>query len=118
MVKHYWRPALAGLCAGSITGLFGAGGGMVLIPLLTALTEVDEESLFPTSLSIMLPVCLVSVAGLSIAGGLAWRESVPYLIAGTAGGLLAGRCGQRIPTKWLHRGLGLVIIWGGVRYLC
>ena len=31
---------LAGLSAGSVNGLFGAGGGMVLVPLLTLwLTE-------------------------------------------------------------------------------
>ncbi len=117
MKKRSLGAVLAGLCAGSITGLFGAGGGLVLIPLLTALTDVDENALFPTSLSIMLPICLVSVAGLAFAGSLAWKSAIPYLITGTAGGLLAGIYGEKVPVKWLHRGLGLLIIWGGIRYL-
>ena len=37
---------LAGGCAGLVAGLFGAGGGLVLVPLLTLLTDVDEEDLF------------------------------------------------------------------------
>jgi len=33
-------------------------------------------------------------------------------------GLLAGKYGERIPAHWLHRGLGVLILWGGIRYLC
>ena len=25
---------------------------------------------------------------------------------------------SQIPAKWLHRGLGIFILWGGIRYLC
>ena len=110
--------ALAGLCAGSVTGLFGAGGGMVLIPLLTALTDIEDRALFTTSLFIMLPVCLVSIVVGVYDGALPWKTALPYLYAGAAGGLLAGLFGKKIPTKWLHRGLGLMILWGGIRYLC
>ena len=34
MSKNLMGGILAGLCAGAVNGLFGAGGGMVLIPLL------------------------------------------------------------------------------------
>ena len=33
------------------------------------------------------------------------------------GGSLAGLWGKKIPTRWLHRGLGVLILWGGIRYL-
>ena len=39
--------ALAGFAAGAVTGLFGAGGGMVLVPLLAMLTDLDEREIFP-----------------------------------------------------------------------
>lgn len=118
--KHtYWGSILSGAAAGTINGLFGAGGGMVLIPLLTATNELEEDTLFPTSVSIMFPICLVSI---SVAffqnGGLPWQDSWPYLIGSFAGGILAGKFGNKIPALWLHRGLGLLILWGGVRYLC
>ncbi len=45
----YMGIALAGLGAGAVTGLFGAGGGMVLVPLLTLLTALDDSSVFPCS---------------------------------------------------------------------
>ena len=50
---------LAGLCAGAVNGLFGAGGGMVLVPLLTGIAKLDDDAVFPCSVSMILPICLV-----------------------------------------------------------
>ncbi len=114
----YMGAALAGLGAGAVTGLFGAGGGMVLVPLLTLLTGMEEESVFPCSISIMLPICVVSLTAAALTGTIAWQQAVPYLFGSAAGGFLAGKWGKSIPVKWLHRGLGILILWGGYRYLC
>lgn len=113
-----WGIALAGLCAGAVNGLFGAGGGMVLVPLLTLLTPMEDRAVFPASISIILPICLVSLAVTAATGEVAWQEALPYLLGSAAGGLLAGLWGKKIPTVWLHRGLGILILWGGIRYLC
>lgn len=110
--------AIAGFAAGAVNGLFGAGGGMVLVPLLTALTDLEEDEIFPASVCIILPICLVSLAVTAVTTGLAIRQAVPYLIGSGAGGILAGLLGKKIPTVWLHRALGVLILWGGVRYLC
>lgn len=111
------KVAIAGIAAGSINGLFGAAGGMVLIPLLTLLTDLKEEELFSSSLAIMLPICLVALAVTALHQPLPLAASMPYLAGSGLGGFLAGILRNRIPTLWLHRLLGLLIIWGGVRYL-
>ncbi len=108
--------ALAGSCAGIVNGLLGAGGGMVLIPLLGALTDTDEDAVFPSSVCIILPICIVSLCTSWGDGAPTWRTALPYLLGSTAGGIAAGLV--KLPTKWLHRLLGVLIIWGGVRYLC
>lgn len=110
--------AVAGALAGAVNGLFGAGGGMVLVPLLTLLTNLADEAIFPASISIILPVCLVSLTVTAFTGEIAWAQSFPYLIGSAAGGILAGIWGRKIPVLWLHRGLGILILWGGFRYLC
>ena len=110
--------ALAGSAAGVINGLFGAGGGMVLIPLLTALPDLQEREVFPTSIAVMLPVCLVSLWLSAMGTALPWSEAVPYLLGSALGGVVAGWIGKKIPTLWLHRGLGILILYGGWRYLC
>ena len=110
-------PILAGLGAGAVNGLFGIGGGMILIPLLTLLTDWEDEKIFASSLSIILPICLVTLTATAISGPLPWIDSIPYLIGSTVGGILAGFLGKKIPVELLHKALGLLIIWGGVRYL-
>lgn len=112
--KQAFGLILAGVCAGAVAGLFGAGGGIVLIPLLTAFGHLSEEEVFPASLSVILPVCIVC---LLLYGSLPWREAFPYLLGSAGGGVLAGVLGKKIPVKWLHRGLGILILWGGWRYL-
>ena len=109
---------IAGAGAGLVAGLFGAGGGLVLVPLLGLLTELSDREIFAASLSMILPVCLVSIAVTAVAAGIDFASALPYLPGSALGGLAAGVWGTKIPAQWLHRGLGLLIVWGGIRYLC
>lgn len=106
---------LAGLAAGSVNGLFGAGGGMVLVPLLNK-TGLAQEQVFPCSVVIILPICVISL--LLSGSQIPWDTALPYLLGSAVGGIGAGLWGKKIPVLWLHRALGLLILWGGVRYLC
>ncbi len=106
---------LAGLLAGCVTGLFGAGGGLVLVPLLRK-SPLEKEALFSCSVAIILPVCL-TVLSRSFRMESLW-DAAPYLPGSALGGILGAKYGKRIPVKWLHRLLGIFILWGGIRYLC
>lgn len=117
-MKKYLGMSLAGLGAGAVNGLFGAGGGMVLVPLLCLFSDLEDSEIFPNSIAIILPVCLVSLLVTAAGGDLPWDQSLPYLAGSAAGGIMAGIFGHRIPTLWLHRSLGIMILWGGIRYLC
>ena len=116
----YKQPLLfvvCGCCAGAVNGLFGAGGGMVLVPLLTLLTDLRDEQVFPASICIILPICVVSLVISSINIGIPWAQALPYLLGSTVGGILAGIWGKHIKTTYLHKILGGMILWGGIRYL-
>ena len=107
---------LAGAAAGAVNGLFGAGGGMVLVPLLGERTGIREQERFPTSITIIAPICIVSLL-ISRNWQLSFQQVLPYLAGSAVGGVAAGLWGKYIPTVWLHRFLGLLILWGGIRYL-
>lgn len=108
---------MAGAAAGLINGLFGAGGGMVLVPLLGKKTGLSEQERFPASVAIIAPVCVISLL-FTANWNLTFRQILPYLLGSAVGGIAAGFLGKRIPTIWLHRILGILILWGGIRYLC
>ena len=118
MRKKTIGAGISGLAAGAANGLLGAGGGMLLVPLLSRLAGPREEALFPTCVAVILPVCLVSLTVTGLQTGLPWKESLPYLLGSALGGLLAGSLGKKIPTLWLHRILGVLILWGAIRSLC
>ena len=70
----------AGLCAGAVNGLFGAGGGMLLVPMLTTFTDLAEQEIFPCSVAVILPLCVVS---LLFADSLPMMKAFPFM-AGSA----------------------------------
>ena len=51
---------LAGLAIGVVTGLFGAGGGMLTVPALTFIAKFDEKHSHATAIAVMFPGCLIS----------------------------------------------------------
>ena len=115
--KKLWKTMLAGFAAGGVTGLFGTGGGMVLVPLLRLGNAVAEEEVFGSSVAIILPVCIVSILTTAAAAPLPWAEALPYMLGSILGGIGAGLFGKRISHGFLHRLLGILILWGGIRYL-
>ena len=115
--RNLLKLILAGAVAGAVNGLFGAGGGMVLVPLLGMTGVLEEDERFPSSITIILPICLVSLIFTAVQSGLDTISALPYLIGSAVGGVLAGIWGRKIPVCWLHRGLGILILWGGLRYL-
>lgn len=111
------RYAAIGFAAGTVTGILGSGGGLVLVPLLSVFCEEDESTLFPRSLSIMLPICLCSLLVQYRTAPLPLPGMAPYLIGGAFGGAASIPIGKRLPLVWLHRFFGLILLWSGFRCL-
>ena len=112
-----WKCLLAGLAAGFVNGFFGAGGGMVLVPLLIFLVGLPDKLAFSSAISIILPLCVVSLVIYGRHDMLPLSDALPYLLGGAGGGVLAGLWFQKVPAKWLHLALGALILLGGVRLL-
>ena len=112
-----WKCLLAGLAAGFVNGFFGAGGCMVLVPLLIWLVGLPDKLAFSSAISIILPLCVVSLVIYGRHDMLPLSDALPYLLGGAGGGVLAGLWFQKVPAKWLHLALGALILLGGVRLL-
>jgi uncharacterized membrane protein YfcA len=60
--KYFWAFILVGVAAGIFAGLFGKGGGLVIVPMLIKFFRYDSRSAAATSLAaLQLPVGLPSV---------------------------------------------------------
>ena len=108
---------LSGAIAGAINGLFGGGGGIPLVLLLTRWTKMEEKTALATCVAAILPCCIVSAAVFFFRGALDLLQALPYLLGGAAGGFVGGRLFKNVPTKWLRRIFALFLLYGAARYL-
>lgn len=77
---------LLGAGVGLVGGAFGVGGGVILVPILTRLTDVQTAT--ATSLASIIPPTLVSTAVCARAGMIMWPLT-PWLIFGAGVGKFA-----------------------------
>lgn len=115
--KTWFKYSASGAAAGIINGLFGAGGGMVLVPLLIKYGRLEDKQAFATAISIIFPLCLVSIMVYGSAGAIELTTTWPYLVGGLIGGLLGGLLFKRVSANILHKIFGILILWGGIRLL-
>lgn len=112
-----WPARIAGAAAGAANGLFGGGGGMVFLPILSRYGALEPRKLYATCVGVIFPVCLVSAAVYLLRGDVSLSAAAPYLAGGAVGGWLGGKLYGRVPTgvlKWLFA----AFLWyAGVKYL-
>lgn len=107
--------AIAGGLAGLCNGLFGGGGGSILVPALTRGCGLDQRRAFATSVAVILPLCVLSAGIYLWRGGLDLWVALPYLVGGGIGGYLGGRWFKGAKLWWLKRLFGALLIYGGAR---
>ena len=108
---------VSGVAGGVINGLFGGGGGMVVLPLLSKWRKLEARSAFATCVAVILPMSCVSAAVYLWQVRPAAAMVLPYLAGGLAGGVLGGLTFEKVPVRILKIIFGLFLLYGGVRYL-
>jgi uncharacterized membrane protein YfcA len=81
----------AGAIGGFMSGLFGIGGGIVMVPLLIWLARLDQRRASATSLAAILPTAVVGAAAYGWRGHLALGPAVAVAAGAAAGAWLGAR---------------------------
>ena len=89
-MSENWKLRLTGVGGGLVNGLFGGGGGMAVVPLLTRWCGLEEKKAFATCVAIIFPFCVLSAAIYLFRTGFDLLTALPYLAGGLAGGLVGG----------------------------
>ncbi len=110
-----WKFVVTGALGGLANGLFGSGGGLFLVPLLTGWGKLEQRKAFATSVAVILPLSLVSAAVYFTKGALELSAAWPYLLGGAVGGAVSGLVFRKVSLNFLRRAFGLLILYGGVR---
>lgn len=82
-------PIIVGLLAGGLAGLFGVGGGILIVPGLVLISRMAQRRAHATSLAAIVPIALAGVAGYALDGAVDW-PAAGLLTAGSVLGATAG----------------------------
>lgn len=108
---------VAGTGVGFLTGLFGVGGGFVIVPALTLLLHLSMPAAIGTSLLVISINSAVALAARAGTANIDWGVTVPFAIAAVAGVLAGGRLADRLDPqrslRWFAALLVAVAIYTG-----
>lgn len=106
-----------GTLAGIYSGLFGVGGGTIIVPLLVLALGFDTREATATSLAAITVIATAGAITHTIYGNVRYDAAAMVAVPAVAGALLGTSLQQRVPKDWLTIGLALLLVLGAVDLL-
>lgn len=111
------KKILIGLIAGGISGLFAAGGGMIVVPALIHLFNLEDAKARATSIFAILPMVIAGGIFYYKDNYMDWDLGIKCAIGGTIGGIIGAKLLKRIPNKLLKIVFVIFLIYTSVKLL-
>ncbi|MCL2398926.1 MAG: sulfite exporter TauE/SafE family protein [Defluviitaleaceae bacterium] len=109
--------ALVGIVTGFANGLFGSGGGTLLVPALQRFFDIETHKSHATALSVILPLSVLS-AWIYVRGDTVnWQAVFWITVGGVPGGFTGALLLNKVSSKWLHRIFGAFMITAALRLI-
>lgn len=78
------RVIAVGVAAGFLSGIFGVGGGILMVPCMVLLLGLDQRKAHGTSLTAIIPIAIAGTLGYAFEDKIDWTVAF-FLTAGAAG---------------------------------
>ena len=108
---------LTGSVAGIANGLFGGGGGMIVVPMLNFLLKYENKHSHATALLIILPLSIVSGLLYTIFGNFNINSGVPTVIGVVLGGIICSLLLKNLSSKVIVIIFSVVMAIAGIKML-
>ena len=108
--RRWWILAAIGTAGGAFSGLFGIGGGVVMVPLLILWLGYEERSATGTSLA---AIAIIATAATVVHAGYGNVHVDDGLLVGipAVGGVIFGTwLQQRLPVRWISLLFALLLV--------
>ena len=104
-----------GFGAGFLSGLFGVGGGILIVPALVLVLHMSQRLAHGTSLAAVLPIAVSGVIGYAVEDSIDWPVAAA-ITAGAMGGAVLGTYAlQKLSTTVLARAFAIVMLLSAAR---
>jgi len=109
---------LIGITAGVLSGLFGIGGGLVMVPMMVTLMKFHPKKAVGTSLAaLLLPVALPGVIEYYNSGNLKIETAAILALGLVFGSILGAKITITLPTKTIKRVYAIFLFIMGMDFL-
>jgi uncharacterized membrane protein YfcA len=102
--------AVIATAAGAFSGLFGVGGGVVMVPLLIAWMGYGEREATGTSLAAIVIIAALAVVAQALYGNVDPAKAALVGLPALAGVLAGTAVQQRLPERWLSGLFSLLMV--------
>lgn len=103
-----------GLGSGLINGLFGAGSGLLLVPLIKLVTKLEDKKVHATTLSCVMLMCVVSSVVYFVNGQVDYGLTLWCLIGSLCGAIIGTFVLQKLKNKIISLMFSGVLVIAGV----
>lgn len=109
------KTALIGVVTGLANGLFGSGGGTVVVPCMEKYLDINVHKSHATAIAIILPLSVLSAIIYVFKADVPWLETAVVSAGGVVGGFVGARLLNKISGRWLHIIFGAAMLAAAVR---
>jgi uncharacterized membrane protein YfcA len=93
--------AAVGTAAGGFSGMFGVGGGIIIVPLLVMWLGYEQRAATGTSLAAIAVIAAVTAALQALYGNVDVAKGVLIGVPAVIGAILGTRLQQVVPVRWI-----------------
>ena len=108
---------LLGLAGGIFGGMFGVGGGLVMVPVMVVLMSVPQHRAHATSLAAIVASSAAAVTPLAVAGKVHWGVAAILLLGAVVGASVGAGAIARVSEIWLARAFVVLVLVAAARML-
>jgi len=102
-----------GVLAGVLSGLFGVGGGVIVVPALMAFAQMDQRRASATSLVAIAPAAVVGAVTYAVQGEVHWLAALTLAVGSVIGAPIGARLLRALPLRalpWVFVGFIAVVL--------
>ena len=109
------KNSIIGAFTGFVNGLFGSGGGTLLVPILNNILKVDEHKSHATALSVVVFLTTASSFVYISKGTYDLNITFKVAIGSIVGGILGAKILCKMTGRFLRISFGLIMIIAALR---
>lgn len=115
MIRRLAPAILLGAAAGVVSGLFGVGGGVIIVPGLVLGLRLDQYSASGTSVATIVASATTGVISFALDGKVDWAAAGALFIGAGLGAWVGARFSTRVPEHVLAGAFAIVLLVAAVR---